>query len=86
MPRAAVTFVVLVPASQEVGCAPEDALRLGASDPGGLGGLHTELERLAVRLMERGGAVAIGQPLIVPVPGDLAEAVEALRKVVTRVD
>jgi len=80
---AAVTFVVLLPATHDLPCAPEDAVRLSAQDPAGLGGLHADLEHLVAALQERGGAVRLGQPLIVPVPGDLTTAVDALRKLVT---
>lgn len=85
MTTATATLVVLLPASHDLPCAPEDALRLSAQDPAGLGGLHADLERLVAALQERGGAVRLGQPLIVPIPGDLTEAVEALRRLVTRV-
>ena len=83
MAAASVTLVVLLPAAHELPCAPEDALRLSAQDPAGLGGLHADVESLVAALQERGGAVRLGQPLVVPVPGDLSAAVEALRKLVT---
>lgn len=82
MSTARVTFLLIVPASHEVGCAPEDAVAVSAQDPSGLGGLHSDLERMAAALSERGGEVRLASPVLLPLPGDLSIAIEALRRLV----
>lgn len=84
MSIARITLVALVPVSQATPVGSEDAARYAAEDPGGAGGVYAALEQLLRSLAESYEGAQVHQPMILPIPGDASEAVEALRRMVVR--
>lgn len=85
MSRVAITFIVLLPVTQDVDASEAEALAVAAEDPAGLGAAHKALSTVLLEVMGRALAEAprasMGAPQIVAVPGDhqdLASALTAL--------
>lgn len=83
MSRAAVTFVVLLPVTQEVEASEGEALQVAAQDPQGVGGAHTVLEAILLELLgaqlARAPHARLGLPSVLAVPGEHADLPSALK-------